>query len=39
MALSYALLSSRWTEMPAAASIIDSSQLPLEFEPPITSGR
>lgn len=39
MALSYDVRSSRKTEMPTAASIIDSSQFPLELEPLMTSGR
>src|SRR4051794_3725158 len=39
MALSYDVLSSRKTEMPTAASIIDSSQFPLELEPLMISGR
>ncbi len=39
MAVSYDALSSRKTEMPTAASIIDSSQLPLELEPLMISGR
>ncbi len=39
MALSYDVLSSRKTEMPIAASIIVSSQFPLELEPLMISGR
>ena len=40
MALSYDVLSSRKTEMPTAASIIDSSQFPLLLEPlMISAGR